>query len=227
MRRDHGGAPARKLRPRGSGREASCVSSFWLRNHGFVTVYNDTSKPDSYQSMIDTVVAAEGRIDGLVNNFGGTNPAEDKDLLSTSYEHFLAGVDANVGSVFLGCQAAAREMAKTGGGVLPRRRERCHHRPTHRGGRRLRPGHAHLRRRYGRRRGTIGCCLPQRAHIQRRGQLQPSAFQRAWRRLASSKTKGPAAYCLRDPARLCGATGREARAAVSRIVRRGSPRIRR
>ncbi len=81
-------------------------------------VYNDASKPDSYQSMIDTVVAAEGRIDGLVNNFGGTNPAEDKDLLSTSYEHFLAGVDANVGSVFLGCQAAAREMAKTGGGSI-------------------------------------------------------------------------------------------------------------
>lgn len=108
-------------------------------------MYNDTSKPDSYQSMIDTVVAAEGRIDGLVNNFGGTNPAEDKDLLSTSYEHFLAGVDANVGSVFLGCQAAAREMAKTGGGVLPRRRERCHHRPAHRGGWRLRLGHAHLR----------------------------------------------------------------------------------
>lgn len=81
-------------------------------------VYNDASKPDSYQSMIDTVVAAEGRIDGLVNNFGGTNPAEDKDLLSTSYEHFLAGVDANVGSVFLGCQAAAREMTKTGGGSI-------------------------------------------------------------------------------------------------------------
>lgn len=81
-------------------------------------VYNDASKPDSYQSMIDTVVAAEGRIDGLVNNFGGTNPAEDKDLLSTSYESFLAGVDANVGSVFLGCQAAAREMTKTGGGSI-------------------------------------------------------------------------------------------------------------
>ena len=81
-------------------------------------VYNDASKPDSYQSMIDTVVAAEGRIDGLVNNFGGTNPAEDKDLLSTSYESFLAGVDANVGSVFLGCQAAAREMTKTGGSIV-------------------------------------------------------------------------------------------------------------
>ena len=81
-------------------------------------VYNDASKPDSYQSMIDTVVAAEGRIDGLVNNFGGTNPAEDKDLLNSTYESFLAGLDANVGSVFLGCQAAAREMAKTGGGSL-------------------------------------------------------------------------------------------------------------
>ena len=97
-------------------------------------VYNDASKPDSYQSMIDTVVAAEGRIDGLVNNFGGTNPAEDKDLLSTSYEHFLAGVDANVGSVFLGCQAAAREMAKTGGGFHREhqlhRRQRARHQPN-------------------------------------------------------------------------------------------------
>lgn len=81
-------------------------------------VYNDAGKPESYQSMIDTVVASEGRIDVLVNNFGGTNPAEDKDLLSTTYEHFLGGVDANVGSVFLGCQAAAREMAKTGGGSI-------------------------------------------------------------------------------------------------------------
>ena len=81
-------------------------------------VFNDATQPESYQSMIDTVVAAEGRIDGLVNNFGGTNPAEDKDLLSSTYESFLAGIDANVGSVFRGCQAAAREMAKTGGGSI-------------------------------------------------------------------------------------------------------------
>lgn len=81
-------------------------------------VLNDATQPESYQSMIDTVVAAEGRIDGLVNNFGGTNPAQDKDLLSTAYGDFIAGVDANVGSVFLGCQAAAREMAKTGGGSI-------------------------------------------------------------------------------------------------------------
>lgn len=38
-------------------------------------VFNDATQPESFQSMIDTVVAAEGRIDGLVNNFGGTNPA--------------------------------------------------------------------------------------------------------------------------------------------------------
>ena len=66
-------------------------------------VYNDAGKPESYQSMIDAVVAAAGCIDVLVNNFGDTNPAEDRNLLSATYEHFLAGVDANVGSVFLGC----------------------------------------------------------------------------------------------------------------------------
>lgn len=81
-------------------------------------VYNDAGKPESYQSMIDAVVAAEGCIDVLVNNFGDTNPAEDRNLLSATYEHFLAGVDANVGSAFLGCQAAAREMAKTGGFIV-------------------------------------------------------------------------------------------------------------
>lgn len=81
-------------------------------------VFNDATQPESFQSMIDTVVAAEGRIDGLVNNFGGTNPAQDKDLLSTAYDDFIGGIDVNIGSVFLGCQAAAREMAKTGGGSI-------------------------------------------------------------------------------------------------------------
>lgn len=81
-------------------------------------VFNDATQPESYQSMIDTVVAAEGRIDGLVNNFGGTSPATDRDLLNTSYDDFISGVDVNAGSVFLGCQAAAREMVKTGGGSI-------------------------------------------------------------------------------------------------------------
>lgn len=81
-------------------------------------VFNDATQPESFQSMIDTVVAAEGRIDGLVNNFGGTNPAQDKDLLSTAYDDFIGGIDVNIGSVFLGSQAAARAMAKTGGGSI-------------------------------------------------------------------------------------------------------------
>lgn len=81
-------------------------------------VFNDATQPESFQSMIDTVVAAEGRIDGLVNNFGGTNPAQDKDLLSTAYDDFIGGIDVNIGSVFLGSQAAARAMAKTGGSIV-------------------------------------------------------------------------------------------------------------
>ena len=51
-------------------------------------VYNDAEKHETYQSMIDTVVSEQGRIDVLVNNFGGSNPKIDKDICSTKYEDF-------------------------------------------------------------------------------------------------------------------------------------------
>ena len=68
-------------------------------------VYNDATKPETFRTMAEEVLANEGRIDGLVNNFGGTDPRIDKSITDTDYEDFLKGVDVNIGSVFLGCQA--------------------------------------------------------------------------------------------------------------------------
>lgn len=51
--------------------------------------------------MVDAVIEAEGKIDILVNNFGGTKPTIDRDILSTDYKEFLNYLDSNVNSVFL------------------------------------------------------------------------------------------------------------------------------
>lgn len=81
-------------------------------------VYNDAYKKETYTSMIDEVVAAEGRIDGLVNNFGTSDPRKDRDIQNTEYDEFIKTIDANLGSVFIASQKAAEEMGKTGGGSI-------------------------------------------------------------------------------------------------------------
>lgn len=81
-------------------------------------VYNDATKKETYASMIEEVVAAEGRIDGLVNNFGTSDPRVDRDIQSTSYDDFIKTIDANLSSVFLASQAAIKHMAQNGGGSI-------------------------------------------------------------------------------------------------------------
>lgn len=81
-------------------------------------VYNDATRPETFQTMIDGVVEAEGRIDVLVNNFGTSNPSRDRDMDNTAPEVFLDTVRLNLGSVFLGSQAAVRHMASCGGGSI-------------------------------------------------------------------------------------------------------------
>ena len=81
-------------------------------------VFNDASKPESYQSMIDSVIEAEGKIDVLVNNFGTSNPRKDRDIEHTNVEDFLDCVDINLRSVFSASQAAIPYMKKQGGGSI-------------------------------------------------------------------------------------------------------------
>lgn len=81
-------------------------------------VYNDASKRETYKSMVDEVIAAEGRVDVLVNNFGTSNPQKDKDIKSTEYDEFIRTVDMNLSSVFLASQAVIPHMAAAGGGSI-------------------------------------------------------------------------------------------------------------
>ena len=81
-------------------------------------VYNDATEPESFLSMVENVVQDAGRIDVLVNNFGTSNPGKDLDFASTDSKIFLDTVTLNLRSVFMASQAAAKYMAKQGGGSI-------------------------------------------------------------------------------------------------------------
>lgn len=81
-------------------------------------VYNDASEPDTFLSMIDKVVKNEGHLDVLVNNFGISNPQKDLDFSRTDIADYLNIVTLNLRSVFMASQAAAKHMAKHGGGSI-------------------------------------------------------------------------------------------------------------
>ena len=91
-----------------------------LNSRGFCvkTVYNDASKSETFTTMVEEVVKAEGRIDVLVNNFGTSNPKQDLDFAHTDPSVFLDTVTINLRSVFLASQATVRYMANTGGSII-------------------------------------------------------------------------------------------------------------
>ena len=82
-------------------------------------VYNDATKPETFSSMVEEVVADAGCIDVLVNNFGTSDPGKDLDFAHTEPEVFLETVKLNLQSVFLASQAAVKHMAaKQGGSII-------------------------------------------------------------------------------------------------------------
>lgn len=81
-------------------------------------VYNDAAKPETFQTMVDETVQSAGRIDGLINNFGTSDPRRDRDLETTDPQVFLDTVTLNLRSVFMGSQAAVRHMRAQGGGSI-------------------------------------------------------------------------------------------------------------
>lgn len=82
------------------------------------TVFCDASIPDSFSSMVEDTVRDCGRIDVLINNFGTSDPQRDLDFSHTDPQVFLDTVTLNLRSVFCAGQAAARHMAKQGGGSI-------------------------------------------------------------------------------------------------------------
>ena len=81
-------------------------------------VYNDASRPDTFFSMVDEVVKKEGHLDVLVNNFGTSNPKKDLDFSHTDINDYMDIVTLNLRSVFMASQAAAKHMARHGGGSI-------------------------------------------------------------------------------------------------------------
>ena len=86
--------------------------------NGVNCVYNDATKPETFSSMVDDVIADAGRIDVLVNNFGTSNPGKDLDFANTDPQVFLNTVNLNLRSVFMASQAAVKHMANQGGGSI-------------------------------------------------------------------------------------------------------------
>ena len=86
--------------------------------NGVTCVYNDATKPETFTSMVEDVINDAHRIDVLVNNFGTSNPGKDLDFANTDPQIFLDTVNLNLRSVFMASQAAAKHMAKSGGGSI-------------------------------------------------------------------------------------------------------------
>ena len=85
---------------------------------GVKCVYHDATKPETFTSMIESVLSDAGRLDVLVNNFGASNPGKDLDFAHTNPAVFLETVNLNLQSVFLASQAAVRYMTSQGGGSI-------------------------------------------------------------------------------------------------------------
>ncbi|WP_236792002.1 SDR family NAD(P)-dependent oxidoreductase [Amycolatopsis sp. GM8] len=75
----------------------------------------DVSDPDAWARTIDDVVRQWGRLDVLVNNAGIGRPTP---VLTATVEEYLAVFRVNELGVFLGTQAAARQMIRARSGSI-------------------------------------------------------------------------------------------------------------
>jgi NAD(P)-dependent dehydrogenase (short-subunit alcohol dehydrogenase family) len=75
----------------------------------------DVRKPESIQEVVDKTVKKYGRLDIMVSNAGisMTHPSE-----TLPPEDWTHTVETNLSGVFFGCQSAARQMEKQGGGCI-------------------------------------------------------------------------------------------------------------
>lgn len=77
---------------------------------------HDVTEESSWAEVLALTLARFGRLDILVNNAGIALPAPVADA---SLENWNAHIDVNLKGVFLGCQAAVRQMrAQAGGGSI-------------------------------------------------------------------------------------------------------------
>lgn len=75
----------------------------------------DVRYEDSWQTLVDEIVAAEGGIDVLVNNAG---IFRSNRMITTDMEEFQLVMDVNCIGVFLGMRTVATPMMANGGGSI-------------------------------------------------------------------------------------------------------------
>lgn len=88
------------------------------KGHDVRSVYFDATKTETYESMINTVIQEVGRLDILVNNYGGTDSKTDLDLIHGQTETFFNTIHLNLSSVYLPCKFATQQMLKQNSGVI-------------------------------------------------------------------------------------------------------------
>ena len=81
-------------------------------------VFFDAFDVDSYNTMVESVVNEAGKIDILVNNYGGGIPDKDFDLVNTDEDAFFKILEMNVGSVFRISKLTVPHMLKNNGGSI-------------------------------------------------------------------------------------------------------------
>ena len=84
-----------------------------------VAQHADVADEDSVRAMVDSAMAAYGRLDGLHNNAANVFVVpQDLDIVSMDMGVWDASMATNVRGPMLGCKYAIPQMLKTGGGSI-------------------------------------------------------------------------------------------------------------
>jgi NAD(P)-dependent dehydrogenase (short-subunit alcohol dehydrogenase family) len=94
-------------------REGARVTGF--DRAGEAAIHGDVRSPAEVELAVDQVVTSEGRIDILVNSAGVREIGDVYTMATDEWDNVIA---VNLSGTFYCCQAAARRMRESGGGVI-------------------------------------------------------------------------------------------------------------